>query len=132
MRKPNMILLVLLLILFATTDSNAQQLAWDQNAEQEEVLGYYLYMDNFSTPIATLDAETTTYDLPAGLIVGQVYTFAVSAFNSVGESPKAYGKYRHTTGEGKLLTKRKKHTISSKQIVIGGQGIEIWAEEVSE
>jgi len=116
------------LLLMISSAAMGQSLAWDPSANAEKVglEGYYIYMDNFETPIATLDSDTTTYPLPDGLVAGQWYIFAVSAFNKNGESPKLHGKYRHVESDGKELYVKKGKVYFDRKVYINGEVIEIW------
>jgi len=75
----------------SSVDKTTATLTWTDNSDNET--GFKVYQGTSTTPVATLDANVTSYT-PTGLTPDTHYTYKVKAYNSAGESAVATTTFR--------------------------------------
>jgi hypothetical protein len=116
--------IVLLPYLDAAGATNSVTLAWNANS-QPEVVGYRLHYGTASAPFSSvLDVKTTTATV-SGLQTGATYTFAVTAYNTVGfESAYSQG-VSVTPGSSRPIPTSILANVSTRTLIASGDNVMI-------
>lgn len=116
----------LLTFLVAETAAESVTLAWSANPEPD-IAGYRVYYGTVTAPYAnSVDVGPTTATI-TNLENGVTYTFAVTAYNTVGAESAYSQPIAYTVGSSRVIPEAVLHNLSSRafaqtdeNVIIGG------------